>query len=99
VGRTDRATFSFDGDDAPMSVTVRGFDLGDDEVLVLINGVTVGVLPSTRPERWGRQRTLILPTALLRETGNRLTFDSVLTPAEPAPWGIRIRSAGPSALA
>lgn len=98
-GRTDRATFSFDGDDAPMSVTIRGFDLGDDEVRALLNGVTVGVLPSTRPERWGRPRTLILPPALLRESGNRLTFDSVLTPAEPAPWGIRIQSAGPSALA
>jgi hypothetical protein len=98
-GRTDRATFSFDGNDGPMSVTVRGFDLGDGEVRVLLNGVTVGVLPSTRPERWGRPRTLILPPPLLRGTGNRLTFDSVLTPAEPAPWGIRIQAAGPAALA
>jgi hypothetical protein len=98
-GRTDRATFSFDGLDGPMSVTVRGFDLGDGEVRALLNGVTVAVLPSTRPERWGRPRTLILPPPLLRGTGNRLTFDSVLTPDEPAPWGIRIQAAGPAALA
>jgi hypothetical protein len=98
-GRTDRATFSFDGHGEPVSVTIRGFDLGDDEVRVLLNGVTVAVLPSTPPDRWGRPRALILPPALIEDTGNRLTFDSVLTPDEPAPWGIRIQAAGPSALA
>jgi hypothetical protein len=98
-GRTDRATFEFEATDTPMSVTVRAFDLGDDEVRALLNGVTLGVLPSTRPERWGRPQTLILPPSLLREGANRLTFDSVLTPAEPAPWGIRIQGAGPAALA
>jgi hypothetical protein len=98
-GRTDRATFAFEGHDGPMSVTVRGFDLVDDEVRVLLNGVTVEVLPSTRPDRWGRARTLILPSALLEVTGNLLTFDSVLTPDEPTPWGIRVQGVGPSALA
>jgi hypothetical protein len=98
-GRTDRATFAFEGAEAPLSVTVRGFDLGDGEVRALLNGVTVAVLPSTRPERWGRPQTLILPSSLLRESGNRLTFDSVLTPAEPAPWGIKVQGAGPAALA
>jgi hypothetical protein len=98
-GRTDRATFSFDGHGGPVSVTMRGFDLGDDEVRVLLNGVTVAVLPPTSPDRWGRPRALILPPALIEGTGNRLTFDSVITPDEPAPWGIRIQAAGPSALA
>jgi hypothetical protein len=98
-GRTDRATFSFDGNGGPVAVTMRGYDLGDDEVRVLLNGVTVAVLPSTRSDRWGRPRALILPPALIEGTGNRLTFDSVLTPDEPAPWGIRIQDAGPSALA
>jgi hypothetical protein len=98
-GRTDRATFSFDGHGGPVSVMMRGFDLGDDEVRVFLNGVTVAVIPSTRPDRWGRPRALILPPALIEDTGNRLTFDSVLTPDEPAPWGIRIQAAGPTALA
>jgi hypothetical protein len=98
-GRTDRATFAFESTDTPISVTVRGFDLGDGEVRAVLNGVTVAVLPSTRPERWGRPQTLILPPSLMRDSGNRLTFDSVLTPAEPAPWGIRIQDAGPAALA
>jgi hypothetical protein len=98
-GRTDRATFSFEGHGGPLAVTMRGYDLGDGEVRVLLNGVTVAVLPSTRPDRWGRPRALILPPALIEGAGNRLTFDSVLTPDEPAPWGIRIQAAGPSALA
>lgn len=96
-GRSDRATYGFTGSGEAVALRVRGFDLVDDEVRVLLNGRLVGVLPRTREGRWGDAYTLLLHD--VRMGPNRLTFDSLPNPYRSDPWGVRVVSAGPALLA
>jgi hypothetical protein len=80
-----------------VTLRVRGFDLVDDEVRVLLNGRLVGVLPPPRAGRWGDAYSLLLHD--VRMGPNRLTFDSLPNPYRSDPWGVRVVSAGPALLA
>jgi hypothetical protein len=95
-GRSDRVTYGFTGEGEAMSLQVKGFDLIDDEVRVLLNGQLVAVLASTPEGTWGPPQAILLPD--LRVGENRLTFDSLPNPYRQDPWGVRLTDAAPAAL-
>jgi hypothetical protein len=96
-GRSDRATYGFTGSGEAVALRVRGFDLVDDEVRVLLNGRLVAVLPRAPEGEWGDIHTLLLQD--VRTGPNRLTFDSLPNPYRHDPWGVRVVSAEPALLA
>jgi hypothetical protein len=79
-----------------MAVRVRGFDLIDDEVRVLLNGYLVAVLAPTGREVWGASQTILLQD--VRAGDNLLTFDSLPNPFREDPWGVRVRGAASAVL-
>ena len=94
-GRTDRVTYGFDGLAAPLSITVRGFDVARGEVAVSLDGRTIGWLPSTQPRVWGSGWTMVLEPATAGP--HRLTFDAQGPAGDP--WAVRLDASGPVALA
>jgi hypothetical protein len=95
AGRTDRVTYGFDGLAAPLTVTVRGFDVARGEVAVSLDGMTVGWLPSTPPRVWGSGWTIVLEPSAAGT--HRLTFDAKGAAGDP--WAVRLDSSARAALA
>ena len=95
-GHSDRVTYRFTAEGQAMALRVRGYDLVDDEVRVLLNGVLVAVLAPTPEGKWGPPQTILLPE--LRMGENRMTFDSLPNPYRQDPWGVRLGGTGPAAL-
>ena len=94
-GRADRVTYEVTGGDA-MSLRVKGFDLVDDEVRVLLDGELVALLAPTPEGGWGPSQTILLPEVGAGE--HRLTFDSLPNPYREDPWGVRVLGAATALL-
>jgi len=71
----ENATFSFSATDAPLSLSVSGFDIdgADDEVGVLLNGASIGFLERT-PNNAQRTTVIALPAERIVPGTNSLTF-------------------------
>lgn len=85
----DRVTYAFESAGAPVSISVSGYDLGADEVSVVLNGKVVGKLSPTPASAWGPPEAISLSPAA---GTNRLTFDSNSNPPQRKPWGVQLLS-------
>gem|GEM_PF-3113755 len=75
-----------------------GYDVFDidteDEVEVLLNGISIGFVPLTAEATWGGPQALLLPPDALRGSdGNQLVFrNNVNQPTGTETWGVRMVS-------
>lgn len=88
----DRVAYTFPTGGARREVFVRGFDVGENEVVVVLNGRVLGALPATPDGAWGPPVRLFLATP--SRSANRISFDSVANPPASDPWGIAIVGTG-----
>ena len=85
-GRADRVTYRFSSPATPLAIDVLGFDVARGEVVVILDGRTVGSLAATAPRVWGEPQALVLePWAAGEHT---LTFDAVGAAGDP--WAVRV---------
>ena len=86
----DKAIFTFTAKSgtAELSYTVGGID-SDGEVIILLNGTTLGNVPLAM-KGWGSEQKISLPREYLKEGAeNQLVFDNTMNPPGKEQWGVK----------
>ena len=87
----NEATFAFDGQPGDLSISYEVYDIDHEkELQVLLNGTKIHDEPIAVNNNWSTMRTLLLPDALVHDTGvNMITFDNTQNPPNRWYWGVR----------
>jgi hypothetical protein len=87
----DEVSYTFDGVSGDVTMAYEAWDVDSpDEVELLVNGVHVSHVPVTADESWSGTRLVVLPDALVFDSGtNVLTFSNTNNPPAEEWWGVR----------
>ncbi len=88
---TNDVKYSFEGTSGDVTIAYEIWDVDyADEVAIVINGAKIGFCRTTQNEAWSATRYIILPDALVFDSGmNILSFDNMYNPPKTYVWGVR----------
>ena len=83
--------YSFEGSAGDVTVYYEAWDVDfADEVEILINGESVGHVPTTANASWGSTESILLPDGYVHDSSdNLLTFTNTYNPPKTYLWGVR----------
>jgi hypothetical protein len=91
AGQSNEVNFSFPARTKKATILYQAYNIGSSsKVSIMVNGKTVGYAGKTKTNKWGGNRSVIIPrTYLNSSSANTITFKNNISTSTTGSWGIR----------